>query len=167
MEEKIIALIIKSMYSSLLLRPGGVQIKLLKNVVKDASEKPPSIESVLSMAKAAFKNQFSKEKLVNNTLAGEELRKSPKQSNKNRLVEVQDAICKYFEEERKEIFIDISKLERKGDTMVLKFIKRDESRIIESRQLNELAKLIRYKLKRLPDLAQIKRVVLAEDNLAQ
>lgn len=157
------------MYSSLLSRTGSVPVKLLRSVVKNGPEQPPSIESVLSMAKSAFKSQFLRERSFNKFLDKEGLESRPKrENNKNdRLIEVQTAICKYFEEERKDVFIDISRLERKGDTMVLKYIKRDESRSIESKQLNELARLIRYKLKRLPDHVQIKRVVLIEENYGQ
>lgn len=154
-----------------LLSKASVQIVASKNrVISATPTNIPPIQSILDMAKGAFANLDKKHRT---TFYGcNELEKKTqehpnfKNFRSKPLIEVQEAISKYFEEERKSILIDISSMERKNDSLIIKYIKRESTYVIDGRKINEIAKLIRYKLKRLPEHTAIKKVLLEEDNFA-
>jgi hypothetical protein len=151
---------------SSLLSKCNISVRLLKPSKKTFALISPQPETILKLARASYKIDFDKfDALKGETRELHVVTKGESNlKNFDRLSKIQSMICNYFEEESKGILIDLSKMQSKNNTLKLKFVKRDTGSVMECRKINELAKLIRYKIKRLPEYANITKVLLEEDS---
>ena len=148
------------MYS--LLSKVSIPITLLKEHAKNVRFDPPSSKTLFNLAKNSYKGRLP-ESSHNHKIENTPFRRPLASANSERLLEIQTTVNEYFEAERKHIFIDICSMERKNDSLLLKYVMKNDGSEFDRKHMNEMAKLVRYKLRKLPNLASIKKVLLIED----